>query len=199
MNVITQFEESDDEMSVGKSNVLINDYNTPIDDAEMAASLLKECLILKEQPDKIQVRCKPNVPADIHVRCHTRRKPIKVRNDAGKDFGKEKDAGKEKSKEKKKNPKTKMDFTTFKLINDMIRAQVDCQKEKNKLNPNPEIKKASVAWQDFWGKQRQRRRPKYREEINKKKINKKKRKFNRQFRDLSKSVFPLIEDPDLFK
>ena len=54
----------------------------------------------------------------------------------------------------------------------MIRAQVDCQKEKNKLNPNPEIKKASVAWQDFWGKQRQRRRPKYREEIKKKKLTK---------------------------
>ena len=110
MNVITQFEESDDEMSVRKSNGLINDYNRPIDDAEMAVSLLKEYLILKEQPDKIQVRCKPNVPADIHVCCHTRRKPIKVRNDArkdfGKDFGKEKDAGKEKPKGKK-NPKQK--------------------------------------------------------------------------------------------
>ena len=58
MNVITQFEESDDKMSVGKSNQPIDDYNTQIDDAEVAASLLKECLVIKEQPDKIQVCCK---------------------------------------------------------------------------------------------------------------------------------------------
>ena len=161
MNVIMQFEESDDEMPVGKSNQPIDNYNTPIYDAEVAASLLKECLVIKEQPDKIQVRCKPNVPADIQVRCHTRRKPKKVRNGAGKYAVKE--------KPNKKNKKQKMDFTTFKLINDMIWAQVDCQKEKNKLNPNPEIKKASAAWQDFWGKQKQRCKPKYREEIKKKK------------------------------
>jgi len=189
MNVITQFEESDDEMSVGKSNQPIDDYNTQIYGAEVAASLLKECLVIKEQPEKIQVCCKPNVPADIQVCCHTRRKPKKVRNDAGKYAVKE--------KPNEKNKKQKMDFTTFKLINDMIRAQVDCQKEKNKLNPNPEIKKASAAWQDFWGKQKQRRKPKYRVEIKKKKVDQK--KFNRQFQDLSKSVFPLIEDPDLFK
>ena len=149
-------------MPVGKSNQPIDNYNTPIYGAEVAASLLKECLVIKQQPDKIQVCCKPNVPADIQVHCHTWRKPKKVRNDAGKYAVKE-----------KTNKKQKMDFTMFKLINDMIRAQVDCQKEKNKLNPNPEIKKASAAWQDFWGKQKQHRKPKYREGIKKKKVDKK--------------------------